>query len=70
MNVTRKDLILIGAIVTTTVTAVVGGVSYVDSKLEQHALTTHPNTISREEFKTYMELILERLKRIESKIEG
>ena len=65
MNVTRKDLVLIVAIVAGSITALWAGIKFVDDRMQTHTTRPHPGAVSRDEFQTYHEMVMDRLRVIE-----
>ena len=65
MNVTRKDLILIVSIVAGSISCLWAGIRFVDDQFDTHTKRPHPGAVSREEFKVYHDMLMDRLRVIE-----
>ncbi len=63
-NITRKDLFLIFAIVSASVTGLWASIKFVDDRFTAHSRRPHPGALGRAEY----DLIMERLRTIETLI--
>ena len=70
MQISAKDLALISSVIIATVTSIWAGVEYVTKTMDQHLQQPHPGALSRDELMPYLDLLLDRVRAIESRLEA